>query len=125
MVGNFEHILVLAAMWGGDDNYVAVYSTPSQWLLALWTKTAPNLCEAVWGKAKWKNTGTYVAWPKVLYWLYWDPDAWEAQIFTNDNEGEIGVTIFYRYLNNFRRWTMARVSIPEIPKALWNASQIG
>ncbi len=60
----------------------------------------------------------YVAWPQVLYWLYHDPNAFEAQLFTNDEKGEKGVTIFYRYLHNFRQWTMARVSIPEMPKEL-------
>ena len=123
MAGSYFHILIFAMMDAEDDDYASVRSTPSQYWLELWKCKASSLGDAIWNQKTWVYDG-YVTWIQVMIWLYYG-DTFEAQLFTNNLQGEAGVTISYRYLSRFRSWTTAIVDIPTMDQELKHVSQLG
>ena len=116
MAGAFEHFVVFACWWI-SGHYVAFQSTSNQWTMELHVKRASSLKEAIFGKGKWRKLAKTMTWTRVMYYFYWDSQGgMEIQLFPNSYDDEEGVTVTYRYFDDFRRWISAQIVVPDMTK---------
>ena len=107
----YVHVLILACIWQGS-HYVANQSTASQFEMEVYLKEAANLDEAMNSPTKWIKQPYTIPWTKILSQFWWDTEGFEIQLYSNDYEGEAGITAHYRYMAEFKKWYYARIMVP-------------
>jgi hypothetical protein len=104
----YIHWMVLACLWR-KRHYVALRST-GMMSMKVWVKKADNVEDALYGPGRWKKEPYEIPWWMVMYYFWYDTEGYEACLYSNDREGETGITMTWRFMMHYDWWKSAKLS---------------
>ena len=107
----FVHVLILACWWL-ENHYVAFQSTRDQYNMEVYVKAASSLYAAMSSTTAWAKQSYLMPWTQILSYFWWDSEGFEAALWSNDYKGERGITIGYRWFQEYTRWYYAKLEVP-------------
>ena len=105
----FIHWLVFACPWL-DDHYIGLCST-GKMTMKVYLKKANTVAKALHGAGRWAKQPYVLPWWMVMYYWWYDPEGYEALLYSNDLPGEEGITITWRYMRYHASWESAKLSL--------------
>ena len=114
-VESFIHFLIIACPWC-EEHYVAFRGTERQWEMDVFLKPAADFFDAMTSSAAWIKTGYRMPWTQLLSYLWWDSEGYEACLYANNLQGEIGtITMIWRFLADHTQFHKAKITVPDYP----------
>ena len=81
--------------------------------MEVYVKAASSLYAAMSSTTAWAKQSYLMPWTQILSYFWWDSEGFEAALWSNDYKGESGITIGYRWFQDYTRWYYAKVDVPE------------